>query len=183
MEKNVKISELLKEQIENSEYPVVGAIVNNEYKSLDAEVTGDEKIELIDINSKEGMKIYRRTLTYIMGNAFWHIYPEAHVIVNYQLSNAMYCNIENMEVTDEMLEKVKAKMQEIISQDLKIEKKVMTREEAEKFYEETNSAKGRLQFDLEDRQNINMYYCDDYYNYIYEVIATHTGVTKIFEEI
>lgn len=181
MEKNVKISELLKEQIENSEYPVVGAIVNNEYKSLDAEVTGDEKIELIDINSKEGMKIYRRTLTYIMGNAFWHIYPEAHVIVNYQLSNAMYCNIENMEVTDEMLEKVKAKMQEIISQDLKIEKKVMTREEAEKFYEETNSAKGRLQFDLEDRQNINMYYCDDYYNYIYEVIATHTGVTKIFD--
>lgn len=181
MEKNIKISELLKEQIENSEYPVVGAIVNNEYKSLDAEVTGDEKIELIDINSKEGMKIYRRTLTYIMGNAFWHIYPEAHVIVNYQLSNAMYCDIENMEVTDEMLEKVKAKMQEIISQDLKIEKKVMTREEAEKFYEETNSAKGRLQFDLEDRQNINMYYCDDYYNYIYEIIATHTGVTKIFD--
>ena len=45
MEKNIKISELLKEQIENSEYPVVGAIVNNEYKSLDAEVTGDEKIE------------------------------------------------------------------------------------------------------------------------------------------
>lgn len=181
MEKNIKISELLKEQIENSEYPVVGAIVNNEYKSLDAEVTGDEKIELIDINSKEGMKIYRRTLTYIMGNAFWHIYPEAHVIVNYQLSNAMYCNIENMEVTDEMLEKVKAKMQEIIFQDLKIEKKVMTREEAEKFYEETNSAKGRLQFDLADRQNINMYYCDDYYNYIYEIIATHTGATPIFD--
>ena len=181
MEKNIKISELLKEQIENSEYPVVGAIVNNEYKSLDAEVTGDEKIELIDINSKEGMKIYRRTLTYIMGNAFWHIYPEAHVIVNYQLSNAMYCDIENMEVTDEMIEKVKAKMQEIISQDLKIEKKVMTREEAEKFYEETNSAKGRLQFDLADRQNINMYYCDDYYNYIYEIIATHTGATPIFD--
>lgn len=181
MEKNIKISELLKEQIENSEYPVVGAIVNNEYKSLDAEVTGDEKIELIDINSKEGMKVYRRTLTYIMGNAFWHIYPEAHVIVNYQLSNAMYCDIENMEVTDEMLEKVKAKMQEIISQDLKIEKKVMTREEAEKFYEETNSAKGRLQFDLADRQNINMYYCDDYYNYIYEIIATHTGATPIFD--
>ena len=27
-----KISELLKEQIENSEYPVVGAKYNNEYK-------------------------------------------------------------------------------------------------------------------------------------------------------
>ena len=46
----------------------------------------------------------------------------------------------------------------------------MTRDEAEKFYKETNSPKGRLQFDLEDRQNINMYYCDEYYNYIYEKI-------------
>ena len=176
-----KISELQKEQIERSEYPVVGAKYNNEYKNLDEVVSSDGKIELIDINSKEGMKIYRRTLTYIMGKAFWHIYPEAHVIVNYQLSNAMYCDIENMEVTDEMIEKVKAKMQEIINQDLKIEKKVMTRDEAEKFYKETNSPKGRLQFDLEDRQNINMYYCDEYYNYIYEIIATHTGATKVFD--
>ena len=30
-----KISELLKEQIEKSEYPVVGAKYNNEYKNLD----------------------------------------------------------------------------------------------------------------------------------------------------
>ena len=90
-----KISELYKEQIEKSEYPVVGAIVDNEYKSLDEELNGNERVELITINSKEGMKIYRRTLTYIMGKAFWHLYPEAHVIVNYQLSNAMYCNIEN----------------------------------------------------------------------------------------
>lgn len=176
-----KISELYKEQIEKSEYPVVGAIVDNEYKSLDEELNGNERVELITINSKEGMKIYRRTLTYIMGKAFWHLYPEAHVIVNYQLSNAMYCNIENMEVTHEMLEKVKAEMQEIIEKNLKIEKMVMTREEAEKFYQETNSAKGRLQFDLEERQNINMYYCDEYYNYIYEIIATHTGITKIFD--
>ncbi len=26
-----------------------------------------------------------------------------------------------------------------------------------------------------------MSYCEDYYNYFYEIIATHTGVTKIFE--
>ena len=34
MEENIKISELLKEQIETSEYPIVGAKFNNEYKNL-----------------------------------------------------------------------------------------------------------------------------------------------------
>ena len=180
-EENTKISELLKEQIAESEYPVVGAKFNNEYKNLDYSLEESGKIELIDINSKEGMKIYRRTLTFIMGMAFWRAYPKAHIVVDYQLSNAMYCTIENMEVTEEMMQKVKAKMQEIIDKDMKIEKRTMTRKEAEEFYKKTNTPKGRLQFDLEDNNEINMYYCGNYYNYFYEVVATHTGVTKIFD--
>lgn len=176
-----KISEIAKKQIEESKYQVVGAKFNNEYKNLDEELKEDGKLELINISSKEGMKIYRRTLTYIMGMAFWQTYPDAHVIVNYQLSNAMYCDIENMEVTEEMLQNVQNKMREIIEKDLKIEKRAMTREEAKEFYAQNNTGKGRLQFDLISNDKINLYYCEDYFNYFYEVIATHTGATKIFE--
>ena len=180
-EENKKISELLKEKIEQSEYPVVGAKFNNEYKNLDDEISGKGEIELININSKYGMKIYRKTLTFIMGMAFESIYPEAHVLVDYQLSNAIYGTIENMEITEEMMQKVKEKMQEIIEKDMKIEKITMTREEAKEFYDRTNSPKGRLQLDLEGNNEINMYYCGEYYNYFYEMLATHTGVTKIFD--
>ena len=180
-EVNTKISDLLKEQIANSKYPVVGALFNNEYKNLDDQLTENGQLKLIDVTQKEGIKIYRRTLIYIMGMAFWSLYPEAHVVVNYQLSNAMYCNLENMETTDEMLNAVSEKMREIIEKDLKIERRTMTREEAEEFYARTNTPKGRLQFDIKDNPKINMYYCEDYFNYFYETIATHTGATKIFE--
>ena len=170
-EVNTKISDLLKEQIANSKYPVV----------VDDQLTENGQLKLIDVTQKEGIKIYRRTLIYIMGMAFWSLYPEAHVVVNYQLSNAMYCNLENMETTDEMLNAVSEKMREIIEKDLKIERRTMTREEAEEFYARTNTPKGRLQFDIKDNPKINMYYCEDYFNYFYETIATHTGATKIFE--
>ena len=178
---NTTISEIAKKQIEESKYPVVGAIFNNEYKNLDDELQEDGTLELININSKEGMKIYRRTLTYIMGMAFWKLYPEARVVVNYQLTNAMYCNLENMKVTEEMLYNVQEEMKRIVEKDLKIEKRTMTREEAGKFYEKNNTGKGRLQYDLATNEKINMSYCEDYFNYFYEIIATHTGVTKIFE--
>ena len=176
-----KISVLAENQIKASEYPVVGAKFNNEYKNLDDTIIADGTLELIDISSKEGMKVYRRTLTYIMGMAFWKEYPKAHIIVDYQLSNAMYCNIENMEVTDEMIEKVKKTMQELIDKDLKIEKKSMTREEAQDFYSKTHSPSGRLQFDLPDNPIINMNYCEDYFNYFYGIIANRTGVIKVFD--
>ena len=52
MEEKIKISELMKEEIEKSEYPVIGAKYNNEYKNLDDLVERNGKIELIKINSK-----------------------------------------------------------------------------------------------------------------------------------
>ena len=48
---NTTISEIAKKQIEESKYPVVGAIFNNEYKNLDDELQEDGTLELININS------------------------------------------------------------------------------------------------------------------------------------
>lgn len=177
----MKISEKYQQQIAQSKYPVVGATVNNTYSNLNDEIEGNEKVSLIDINCKEGMKIYRATLTYTMSKAFFETFRRARLTVDYQLSNAMYCTLDNMDVTEEMLQTVKDRMQEIIDADLEIRKVVMTRAEATEFYNSEKTAKGRLQLDVEENETINLYYCEDYYNCIYETIATHTGATRIFD--
>ncbi len=43
----IKVEELLKKQIEESKYKVVGGIFNNEYKNLDDELQEDGTLELI----------------------------------------------------------------------------------------------------------------------------------------
>lgn len=179
----IKIEELLKEEIENSKYKVVGCIFNNEYQNLEYEVKNDGKVDLIDTFSKEGMKIYVRTLVYIMGKAFEKIYPNEKLTVEYQLGNAMFCTIDNMKITDEFIEKMTEEIKSIISEDLKIKKVTMTREEAKEFYGKTNASKGRLQYDLTDNEEIYMYYCEDYYNYCYGTMANRTGVLEKFEII
>ncbi len=177
----ITIKELLADEIEKSEIPIIGAKFNNEYQRLDYEITKDGTVSLVDIASKGGMKIYRRTLIYIMAMAFERIYPEAKVRVNYQLSNSMYCDLDNMEETPEMLKNVEQEMRRIIEQNLPITKKLLTRKEAEELYEQKDSSKGRLQLDIEENKTINMYYCEEYYNYIYEDIAINTGIVKVFE--
>ena len=176
----IKISELLKEEIEKNEHPVVGVKFNNEYQNLDFEVEKDGKVELIDISQKEGMKIYRRTLIYIMGKAFEGLYANCKVKVNYQLDNAMYCTTDDVEITDEFINSLKLKMLDIINANLKIDKIKLTREEAEKFYKENHTVKGRLQYDLEENQEIYLYKCEEYCNYSYGEVATFTGITKVF---
>ena len=179
--KGAKISDVLKTQIEENKYKVVGAKFNNEYQNLDYNINEDGKVDLIDISMKEGTKIYRRTLIYIMGMAFAEVMPQALLTVDYQLSNEMFCEIENIEVTKELITKVKAKMQEIIDKKLTIEKKVMNRVEAKKFFEDTGTIRGKLQLDLKSNKKIVMYFCNDYYNYSYGILANNTDAIEAFD--
>ncbi len=183
VEEKTTIQELLKEEIQKSEHPVIGAIFNNEYVNLGYEISTDGEVKLIDIASKEGTKMYRRTIIYMLGKAVEEVCPDKKIIVNYQLPNSMFCEIENTEITEELAQKLNDQMHEFAQKDLPIKQVIMTREQAEEFYQKNDVSKGRLQLDLEDNQEIYMYYCEDYYNYCYGTIANRTGVTKIFEII
>lgn len=175
------VNQIFEKQIQESTYQVVGCTVNNEYKNLEYPVQEGDKINLIQVSSKEGMKIYVRTLVYVMGKAFETLYPKEKLTVEYQLGNAMFCKCDTLTVNQEMIEQVKNKMQEIVSQNLPIQKMIMTRNEAEKFYETHVTSKGRLQLDLTENQEIYIYQCEDYYNYCYGTLANRTGVIEKFD--
>lgn len=176
-----KVSNVL-EKLDNNEYNVVACKVNNEIKLLDKVVTSeDKKIELIDMRDRDGMRIYIRGLLFIMGKAFKELYENPYLTVNYQLNHAMYCELDNMEVTDELLNNVKAKMQEIVAKNIPIKKVELSKEEAEKFYEKEGSQRGKLQLDNKLKSGVSLYFCEDYYNYFYGVMPITTGVLKYFD--
>lgn len=177
----MKISDIFKEEIEASKYPIIAGIFNNEYVNLDYKVEKDGKVELIDISSKEGQKVYRRTLIYIVGKAFEKLYPNERMEVNYQLANSMFCDFTGKEVTEEFVKKLTEEVKNIIEQDLPIRQVVMNMKEAKAFFEKEHTSKGRLQIDLENNDEIFMYFCEDYYNYCYGTLANRTGIVKIFE--
>ena len=181
VKKGTKVEELLKEEILKSEQTVIACRFNNEVKALNYPINSNGEIELIDLTSKDGMRIYTRGLIYIIGKAFSETYKDALLTINYQLSHAMFCEVDNMEVTEKMIEKVNQKVKEIVKKDLPIIRKGMTREEAIEFYKKERTLKGKLQLDIENDKNILLYYCEDYYNYFYGVMPLSTGVINKFE--
>lgn len=183
VEKGKTIYEILKDEIENSKYTVVGAIYNNEYTILDRKITEDGEIELLNTSTKEGMRTYRRTLVYIFAMALKRIFPDYSATVNYQMANAIYCDLGEVEVTDEIIKKLNVEMENIVKSDLPIKQVTMNREEAEEFFEKNNTKRGYLQFELKSNKKIYMYFCEDYFNYCYGIIANRTGAIKAFKVI
>ena len=179
--KEARVIDLFKENIKFSPNNIIACKCNNEIKSLDFTVKEGDKVELIDITDKDGMRIYVRGILYIMAMAFNRLYPEAYVSVNYQLSNAMFCEISNMNITESVIKKVKDEMKYIIEQDYPIKKVIMDKKEAEEFYAKENTVRGRLQVENKEKDTVSLYFCEEYYNYFYGVMPLSTGYIKLFD--
>ena len=181
IERGSKIYDIFKDEIENSEYTTVGAVYNNEYVNLSRHMNFDGTVDFITINTKLGMKIYRRTLIYIFAMALKKLYPDNDATVNYQFDNAVYCDLGDIEITEEVVHQINSEMRDIVKKDLFIAKVVMNREQADEFYKEKKTGRGRLQYDLKSNRKIYMYYCGEYFNYCYGVLARTTGAIKVFD--
>ena len=175
------VRELLKDEIQKAKCKVIACKFNNEIKSLNYKIESNGKLELIDLEDKDGMRVYQRGLVYLISKAFNEVYPGALMTINYQLSNAMFCTVDNLEITQEVIKNVDKRVKEIIEKDLPIEKRFMTKEEAIKFYEKEKTLKGKLQLDLEGKKEVTLYYCENYYNYFYGVLPITTGFVESYE--
>ena len=183
IENRQKVIDIFKEEIKNSENNIIACKCNNEVKSLNYEVEPEDKVELIDTTTRDGRRVYIRGLLYIMAKALYELYPKALLTVNYQLSNSMLCEIENMEITEEFIKKLSEKMNDIVKKDLEIKKIEMTKEEAIKFYEKEKTLRGILQLENKEKDEVSLYFCEEYYNYFYGVMPVSTGYRQRFEVI
>lgn len=159
----------------------IACLWNNEVKPLNFEIGENDEVKPIDMTVRDGRRIYQRGLLYIMGKAFSEVYPKALLTVNFQLSNSLYCTVENMEVDESVISKIRIKMQEIVAKDIEIRKVEMPKEEAEKFYEKEKTLRGRLQLDNQYKEEVSLYFCGDYYNYFYGVMPISTGYIKYYD--
>jgi len=178
---NTTVNEVFKELIEEKENNIIACKINNEVKSLNYELKENDEVELLNTTDRDGARIYTRGLLFIMAKAFKELYPEEMLTVNYQLSSSMLCELYKKEPTEEMIQNVKKKMQEILDKDLTITKKTMSKKEALEFVEKENTVIGKLQLENNQKDEFSLYYCEDYYNYFYGVMPISTGFIKLFD--
>ena len=176
----MKATEFFKDDKEKN---ILACKYKNEIVSLDSEIEDTNVVLPIDITTRDGRRVYQRGILYVMGMAFNRVYPKALLTVNCQLSNSIFCSVDNMKVTTELVDNIKKEMQQIVDSNLPIKKIEMSKEEAEKFYQKEKTLRGRLQLDNKYKDEVSLYFCENYYNYFYGVMPISTGYIKLFDVI
>ena len=139
------------------------AKVNGEVVDLDSQLEGGEEFEVVTKDSPEGLYVLRHSTAHAMAQAIQELYPGSKLTIGPPIENGFYYDIEvEGRITDDDLPRIEERMREISGRDLPVYCEPVSKEEAEKLYED-NPYKLELIEDLEDG-DITIYRQGDFFD-------------------
>jgi threonyl-tRNA synthetase len=91
----------------------------------------DAKLAIVTSKDSDGLEILRHSTAHLLAQAVQSIYPDAQVTIGPVIEDGFYYDFAfKRPFTPEDLEKFEAKMHELAKADLKVERRVMARDEA-----------------------------------------------------
>ena len=138
--------------------PPVAAKVNNEMMSMNYRIFTNKTVEFIDITNPLGLKIYTRTLFFILCKAVHDLFPNGKVRIEFPVSNGYYCLLKiGRDVTPDDVHALRQQMDAIIASATPIRRHHRPSEEViELFRKEGDDAKVEL---LETQGRLYTTYC------------------------
>ena len=133
--------------------------VNDNLQDLTAPITTDSTVTIITAKDKDGLHILRHSCSHVMAEAVQELWPDTQVTIGPAIENGFYYDFARKEpFTTEDFVKIEAKMHEIIKRDEKIERIVMPRNEAIKFFKDKGEHyKVEIIEDLPEDETITLY--------------------------
>ncbi|HDP75006.1 MAG TPA: nucleoside kinase [Bacteroidales bacterium] len=166
-----------------SDYQILGAMVNNQLKELEYEIYTPKTIRYIDITHPAGMRMYQRSLFFLLQKAVREIVPGAKVRIEHSVSKGFYCEIDGCGLPLELplIFNICDRMREIVAADLPFRRdKVLTSDAIKLFRELGYEDKARL-FETRPTLYTSVYYLGDMADYFFGSLVPSTGYLKVFD--
>lgn len=161
---------------------IVGAVVNGSLKELTFTIDVESNIVPVSMSTPDGMRIYRRSLIMLLETAFSQLYPNKWVVIDHSVSfGGYFCRLDGADQLSKAdLLELEAKMQEMVDQDIPVEKKEVNLQEAIAYFK-SNGHRDKAQL-LKHRKKdyLMMYYIGDHRDYHHGYMVPSTGYLKWF---
>jgi uridine kinase len=164
-------------------HPFLAAYVNNRIKELNYRIYKPVTVRFIDITSFEGIRVYQRTISFILQKAVRELFPDRTLYIRHSLgASGFYCEISGFgPIPAEHLDAIKARMRGIIDRNLPIQGVKMLTDTARKIYEGFGMADKIALLDSRPRLYSKIYTIDSLPGYFYGALTPSTGYTPQFD--
>jgi uridine kinase len=176
----ITAADFVKDIVPSTEYPVMAAIIDNTLYDLHQVLDDSCELELVYPDSEAGMRIYRRTVAFLLIKACRELYPEKTLIIKHSLSNGLYCEFINWQPSAEDIKKLEKRMREIVALNLPINRMTLPKEEARSIFARQGQMDKVKLLEFRDKNHVHIYELDGFYEYFYGYMLPFTGLIKCF---
>ncbi|MBQ3817076.1 MAG: threonine--tRNA ligase [Clostridia bacterium] len=159
------------------------AKIDGENRDLRTPLTKDCSLEILTFDDEYGRWTFRHTASHILAQAVKRLYPEVKLAIGPAVDDGFYYDfdVEN-KFTPEDLLKIESEMKKIIKENIPLEKSLISREEAIKYFKEKGEIyKVELIEDLKDDSGISLYTQGEFTDLCAGAHLMSTGLIKAFK--
>jgi uridine kinase len=160
--------------------PIIAAKINNRIVQLSEPLIDQCKVDFIDMDSGDGVRIYKRSLQFLLAFAMHKMMPHCKLKISHSVSNGVYCTVEGVKADEELASKLEAEMKRLVSLELPIEEVIVNKKEAVKILEKQGREDSIMVLDYLDEDKVTFYKCQDYYDSFFSSIVANTRYLKVF---
>jgi uridine kinase len=163
--------------------PIIGAMVNNTLKELSYEVYSPKTINFIDISHPAGMRMYQRSLFFVLQKAVKDLIPGSSIRIEHSVSKGFYCEIDgcNQPLELPLIFNIGDRMRELVAADIAFRRdKVLTKDVVALFENSGHLEKAKL-FRTRPKLYTSVYYLGDTADYFFGGLVPSTGFLKVFD--
>jgi len=163
--------------------PIIGALVNNKVKELSFVFVKTKKVEFIDYSHPDGLRLYVRSLFFILYAAIREVFPEVKLKMMHGISRGYYCELVglNRPITESDIFAIKSEIHQLVELDIPFLNVGLPSAEAVEICRKQNLLfKARL---IEQQGNLffYLYFLGILANYFYGYMVPSTGYLKVFD--
>lgn len=162
----------------------VAGKLNGKVVDLYTPVQEDAAIEIVTLDSPEGLEVYRHSTAHLLAQAVKRLYgKQVKLGIGPVIEDGFYYDMDiPVTLTPDDLDKIEAEMEKIIKEDLPIRRKVVSREEAIHIFQGINDhLKLELIRDLPEDAVITIYEQGEFFDLCRGPHLPSTGYIKAFK--
>jgi uridine kinase len=162
---------------------LVGAIVNGELRELTYSIKMEANVEPVLMDSPDGARIYRRSLTFLLEKAFADLFPNDTLYVDHSVASGGYfCQVTGRAPLSEAeIEALKAHMQKLVKADLPFERSEVPLQEAIEHFRSKGYEDKVSLLKYRKKNYLTLYRLEDHLDYHHGYMVPSTGYLRVFD--
>jgi uridine kinase len=176
------LEQYIKTALDDSPVPVIAALVGGSLRELTYPIRSDARVDPVFLSDSDGVRIYRRSLSFLLVTAIRELFPEAQICVDYTLPfGGFFCRVQGrIPFNTGELAQIETRMREIVAVDTPITREPVPLDEVIATFRARGEMERVQMLARRQKDSLSLYSLRGTRDYFHGYMVPSTGYLRYF---